>query len=457
VRGTVSICLGLALALSSCKYSAQRTLEEAADAWDSKNYQQAASLYEKYLQRDTASEQAIQAHFQVANIYYLDLHRYEEARDHYSAFLNLAPSNVNAPAARERLADILADTGRSYQAIAEFENLSPQDETERRRIRLRIAELYFDQKNYSQALTEYDKVVSGVRYDSLSEQAYRREASIYHLSRGQYKLAIPIYRRLASESSDPKAQARALYDLADCYAGIFQFDQAIKSLREIQDPAEQSYASRKIADFERQAGESGRPTAGGRPTGKIRRGGEANTNSSPAPQPEPGRRDKRGQEAAADNRNAAPERGRKSRRQRDSSNSSASANKPENQQGPQSSSAAANQNSASGRGRKSRRQRDSSNSSASANNAANQQATASSSATNQNSATGRGRRGRKQRNASDSNSNSNSAPSNRAKSPKGEVKQSGGASNSNAADSGGRRRGRKAKQNKNGAASTTQQ
>src|SRR5215471_18352735 len=181
----------------SCKYSPERTLKAASEAWASGDYQKSAELYERFLEHAPLGEESIQARLQLANIYYLNLHRYEDARVQYREFLSEAPSSPEAYGARERLAEVLSDLGKSYEAIAEYENLSAPDEAERRRIRLRIADLYYDQKNFSQALTEYARVTEGAEYDDMSEEAYLREASIYQLSRGQYMQAMAIYRKLA--------------------------------------------------------------------------------------------------------------------------------------------------------------------------------------------------------------------------------------------------------------------
>jgi tetratricopeptide (TPR) repeat protein len=121
---------------------------------------------------------------------------------------------------------------------------------------LRIADLYFAGRNYSQALTEYDKVIENVPYDELSEQAYLREASIYHIERSQYQQALPVYQKLASMSADPKLQLRAMYGMTECCAGLYQFDEAIRILRSIKDESEQTDISRRIADLEQQKRET---------------------------------------------------------------------------------------------------------------------------------------------------------------------------------------------------------
>ncbi len=243
------ILFGVVL-ISACQKKKDGSISHAVEAWDSGDYATAAQEYEHFLQVYPTGEQSLEARFQLANVYYYNLNKYEQARLHYKEFLNQSPSHANVQKARERLAEVLSELGRSYDAIAEYENLNPQDEKDRRRIRLRIADLYYEQKNYSQSLTEYLKVTEQPEYDELSEQAYLREASIYHITRSQYKQAIPVYQKLADETSDAKVRTRAMYGKADCYAEILELDQAVKVLREIKDEAEQVYIAKRITEYE---------------------------------------------------------------------------------------------------------------------------------------------------------------------------------------------------------------
>ena len=242
----------VSLLVTGCGGGAQGTLEQASDAWDSGDYEVAAGEFERYIANNPTSTESLEARFQLANIYYLNLHRYEHARVHYTAFLNQQPSHPNAYKARERLAEVLVELGRSYDAISEFENLNPLDRDERRRIRLRIADLYVDQKNYNQALTEYEKVTEAGVYDDMTEQAYQREASILHIARGQHKQALSVYQKLAAETTSAEIRRRALYGISDCYAGIYRFDDAIETLREIKDEGEQAYIARRVSALEKQ-------------------------------------------------------------------------------------------------------------------------------------------------------------------------------------------------------------
>lgn len=239
----------------ACKRTAGHTLERASNAWDSGDYTVAAEEYERYLEQNPTGEQSLDARLKLANTYYFNLHRYDQARAHYSELLSQDSASANAHVARERLAEVLGELGRSYEAIEAYEDMSPRDATERRRIRLRIADLYFDQKNYSQALTEYEKVIEPAEYDELSEQAYMREASIYN-SRSQYELSLAVYQKLASESHDPEVQMRAKYGLADCYAGLYQFNEAIKTLRLIKEEREQTHIAGRIEELETQKREA---------------------------------------------------------------------------------------------------------------------------------------------------------------------------------------------------------
>lgn len=241
---------------TACRRSGEHSLSRAVEAWDSGDYEQAAEEYEEHLKSNPTGEKSLEARLQLANIYYLNLRRHAQAIEHYKEFLNQDPSNQNAHVARERLAELLAETGRSYEAIAEYENLNPQEAKERRRVRLKIADLYYEQKNYSQALTEYARITDGTDYDELSEQAYQREASIYHISRGQYQQALDSYAKLAALTADPEVRLRATFGMADCYAGLYEFDQAIDTLRKVTDEDEQKYISRRIGELEQQKREA---------------------------------------------------------------------------------------------------------------------------------------------------------------------------------------------------------
>ncbi|MFL6275090.1 MAG: tetratricopeptide repeat protein [Blastocatellia bacterium] len=245
----------------ACKRGAANTLERAAAAWDAGDYAQAAEAYEGYLYQYPTGDASLGARFKLANIYYFNLHRYDQARTQYQEFLRQDGTHAEAAVARERLGEVLVELGRTYEAVAEYENLNPADPSERRRLRLKIADVYFDEKNFSQALTEYQKVIDAAEYDDLAEQAYMRVASIYNL-RNQYQLALDAYQKLAANSADSEVQTRAQFGLADCYAGLSQYDEAIKALRAIKDEREQPHIAQRVSELERQKREAAQARTG---------------------------------------------------------------------------------------------------------------------------------------------------------------------------------------------------
>lgn len=303
----------IVLSGSACRRDADQSLTRAVEAWDSGDYKLAAEEYERYLYQRPTGDKAPEARFQLANIYYFKLQRYDQARINYTSFIEQNPSNANAQLARERLAEVLAEMGRSFEAIAEYENLNPQDAGERRRIRLRIADLYFAQRNYSQALTEYEKVIEKVPYDELTEQAYLREASVYHIERGQYQQALPVYEKLTSMSADPKVRLRAAYGTAECYAGLYRFDEAIKTLRTIKEDSEQADVLRRVAELELQKREAlqaggGLQAAAKKPEPAKPEAALANkTEAAPRMNPEAGKPDKSRNSKPAKTDNASAE------------------------------------------------------------------------------------------------------------------------------------------------------
>src|SRR5690349_15374471 len=76
----------LALMVSACHRSADQSLTRAAEAWDSGDYKSSAEEYERYLYQSPTGEKSPEARFQLANIYYFKLKRYDQARSHYTTF-----------------------------------------------------------------------------------------------------------------------------------------------------------------------------------------------------------------------------------------------------------------------------------------------------------------------------------------------------------------------------------
>ena len=244
----------LGVLVTGCGVTSRPPLERARSAWRSQDYATAAQAYEEYLATEPVGDDAADARFTVADVYYHNLKQYELARDHYTAYLAAYPTGVRAYEARERLAEVNVELKNLPEAVAQYERLVVEhpNPPDWRKIRSTIADLYYRMEDFNQAELEYTKVVENASYDELTEQALLRLASIAHRIRSRGEVALPLYERVASSTSDPAVRRTALKSLSDVYADMFRFDEAVATLKRIADPAEAEYVERRTAELEKQ-------------------------------------------------------------------------------------------------------------------------------------------------------------------------------------------------------------
>jgi tetratricopeptide (TPR) repeat protein len=245
--GLLSLLCCLWLLLAACRPRGA-LLEQAQEAWDREDYETAALLYEEFLKENPEHRQASEVRLKVANIYHFNLKQYERATQHYIHLIEDHPDAPQIPEARQRLAETFAAMGKRREAINEYEILLARAETpNRRRLRLNVAELYYEQEDFSQALAEYEKVVKEAPYDQLSERAYLRIGGILS-ARNEFEEAIPVYQLIIQQTDDAQIRRHAQLSLADCYERTFRYDQAIAILEKTEpDPQDPTYLARRIA------------------------------------------------------------------------------------------------------------------------------------------------------------------------------------------------------------------
>lgn len=239
----------LALFTPACRKRGTALLEQAQTAWDNNSFEIAAARYEDYLKEDIRSAQAETARFKLANLYLFNLKKYDLAIQHYIHLLEDFPKFNDNLLARERLAESYRGAKDNRAAIQELENLliAKPDYVEKRRIRLLIADLYFDLNEFGQALAEYDKVTTDSAFDELAQRAYLRQAGI-HIIRDEFDGALQAYQRVAGQTGDSAIRRTARYGMADCYERTFKFDEAVKVLQETEaDPKTPDYVAQRIA------------------------------------------------------------------------------------------------------------------------------------------------------------------------------------------------------------------
>jgi tetratricopeptide (TPR) repeat protein len=139
-------------------------------------------------------------------------------------------------------------TRKYREAISEYEGVLPKikDVNERRRLRLNIADMYYDLNDRGQALAEYQKVVAGAPYDNLGERAYLQIGGI-RLLRDEYDDAVPAFQTVAVYTKDTTIRRQARFRVADCYVRTLQYDLAIRTLEQTEpDPKSPSDIQKQI-------------------------------------------------------------------------------------------------------------------------------------------------------------------------------------------------------------------
>lgn len=229
-------------------------LDRAQAAWDSGDYEKSAQYYEEFLRENPQDKKAAFARFQAATICQRDLKQYDRAIQHFIHLIEDFPKSPDAYEARVRLSECYAAAGKSREAISEYERVMPftQNEKEKRRIRLNIADLYYDMNDLGQAVAEYDKVTANAPFDELSERAYLRIGGI-RLLRDEFEEAIPAYLAVAEKTSDSTIRRVARFGLVDCYERTFQYDLAVKTLEETEpDSRTPDYIRQRIDNIREQ-------------------------------------------------------------------------------------------------------------------------------------------------------------------------------------------------------------
>jgi tetratricopeptide (TPR) repeat protein len=237
------------LFVPACRKRGTALLDQAQVAWDNGNFDVAAARYEDYLKEDIRSAQAETARFKLANLYLYNLKKYDLATQHYIHLLEDFPKFSENLLARERLSESYRGAKDNRAAIQELENLliAKPDYADKRRIRLIIADLYFDLSEFGQALAEYDKVTVDSAFDELAQRAYLRMAGI-HIIRDEFEAALQAYQRVAGQTGDSAIRRTARYGMADCYERTFKFDEAVKVLQETEtDPKTPDYVAKRVA------------------------------------------------------------------------------------------------------------------------------------------------------------------------------------------------------------------
>lgn len=240
-RGLPGILLVLALFFGGLLYMTNRlesTLEgdfsKAGMAVGEKDYQQAVDYYEGIYRRNPTFHLAGQALFQSAEIKNLYQKRYSEALlDYLSLQKNYPDEYALARNAQLRIAEIYKNRQRDYlRAAAEYRKALELGVDNPDRIQYEIADSYFRQEAYKQAVDAFAELRRNFPQSPLLAEAGYRVATVYSLL-GESDAAIESFREVMGRWPTSPYAVEARFGLAAVLEERDNFTEALSLLHSL--------------------------------------------------------------------------------------------------------------------------------------------------------------------------------------------------------------------------------
>ncbi len=238
-RGRVLLCIlaGFAL-LTGCTSSSRQLLDRAEASWRKGRYPEAIQANQALYDREPRGRYAARALLNLGNIHYLNLRQLQKAIDAYDKLTHEFPGALETLEARRQLAAIYANEIVDLnQAIAEYDRiLETKDLNDRAEILYRRADAYFRKGDYYRAIRELRNLEeSGVR-GHLADQVALKIGNIYQIQKKFVDAAEQFRKVLTAPCLE--CRRRAILSLADTYENLFEFDQAIETIRMLENTPE---------------------------------------------------------------------------------------------------------------------------------------------------------------------------------------------------------------------------
>lgn len=240
-RGLPGILLVLALFFGGLLYTTTRlesTLEtdfsKAAIAVSARDYQQALDYYEGIYRRNPTFHLAGQALYQSAEIKNLYQKRYPEALLNYLSLQQKYPEEYALVRnAQLRIAEIYKNRQRDYQrAAAEYRKALGLGVENPDRVQYEIADSYFRQEAYNQAVEAFVELRRNYPQSSLLAEAGYRVATVYSLL-GESDAAIESFREVMSRWPTSPYAVEARFGLAAVLEERDNFAEALSLLHSL--------------------------------------------------------------------------------------------------------------------------------------------------------------------------------------------------------------------------------
>jgi tetratricopeptide (TPR) repeat protein len=242
------ICLALAslVLLAACNSDARQLLEQAEARWREGNYDDAIRLNTLLYQRERGGAFAAKALLNIGNIYYLNLRQIKDAVETYNKLLIELPGSPEECKARQQLATIYAnEIGDLNQAILEYDKILESPELENPLdVEFQRASAYFRKGDYDRALRDLRRIEEQGISGHLAHQVYLKIGNIYQLQ-NRFDAAVAVFEKV-SGSACIECRRRALVHLMESHESLYDFDAAIKSVRKLDSPENDSLIAREV-------------------------------------------------------------------------------------------------------------------------------------------------------------------------------------------------------------------
>jgi len=212
------------LALAACNDRSHRLFSEARRAMQADNYETAARLYQELTIQAPDSPLAAEAHYELAQIYYLRLRDVDAAKDILVKMQQDYPDSSVDIDARRLLARLYdEDLQDPYRAVRLYRALLAEelDKNVRRQTLLEIAHCHFRMGELDASAEAY-RFALGLPYHGDSDSAYMRLANLEWLG-GSADESLRLLRELEERTSDGEYRHEAMLSEVEVLMSLGRF------------------------------------------------------------------------------------------------------------------------------------------------------------------------------------------------------------------------------------------
>lgn len=215
------------LALAACNNHSNRLFSEARRAMEADDYETAARLYQELTIQAPDSPLAAEAHFELAQIYYLRLRDVDAAKDILVKMQHDYPdSNVDIEARRLLARLYEEDLQDPHRALKLYRALLAEklDQSVRRQTLLEVAHCHYRMGELDASADSY-RLALGLPYHGDADSAYMRLANLEWLG-GSADESLRLLRELEERTSDEDYRHEAMLSEVEVLTSLGRFPAA---------------------------------------------------------------------------------------------------------------------------------------------------------------------------------------------------------------------------------------